>query len=153
MVLRGWAGSVQESTGVSWQRQSTLYAAAPPTLVAWSRPAPSGDAFSTRSEVFCRQLIDHSSSCYLIVPHAATCRRACATLRLDAFQQNQILCPAGKTMWSSSCTPDWEWEMEGPAVAPMQAKAKLKCQTVTAILLYNLGQRALQAGLTGPKEL
>lgn len=75
-VLRGWAGPVQESTGVSWQRQSALYAAAPPAPVAWSGPAPSGDSLSTRSEVFCRQLIDHSSSCYLIVPQAATCRHA-----------------------------------------------------------------------------
>lgn len=75
-VLRGWAGPVHESTGVSWQRQSALYAAAPPAPVACSGPAPSGDSLSTRSEVFCRQLIDHSSSCYLIVPRAATCRHA-----------------------------------------------------------------------------
>lgn len=113
------------------ETECTLYSSAP-APVARSGPGPSRDSLSIQSEVFCQQLIHHSSSCHLIIFHKITCRRMQAQAHSHTnacvyLKKNRKL--DGKTMRLSSLLR----KTRCPAVAPHTGR-ELKNQRVTAIV-------------------
>lgn len=111
-----------------------------PAPVAWNGPAPSGDSLSTRSEVFCRQLIDHSSSRHSIAPremmcrHEHTCKHTHVPTHtcIHTLKHNQIL----QRRVKQCSLPSWSGNVKQcPAVA-LQAGSKLESWAVTAIVKH-----------------